>query len=86
MVEIFTTNINSALDSVAPLKNFQVKSNYKFGISNETKELMKLRDLTREKIKSAKGNERQILSIKYKKLRNSVNQKIRKENITHNEY
>ena len=46
---------------------------------------MKLRDSTREKIKSTKGNERLILMSKYKKLRNLVNQKIRKENIYHNE-
>ena len=51
MVEIFTDNVNNALDQVAPFKSFQVKSNYRFGISQETKELMKQRDSTREKIK-----------------------------------
>ena len=40
MVDIFTTNTNKALDIVVPFKNFQVKSNYKFGISTETKEIM----------------------------------------------
>ena len=33
MVEIFTDNVNNALDQVAPFKSFQVKSNYRFGIS-----------------------------------------------------
>ena len=43
------------------------------------------RDSTRANVKKAKGNEKVILSLKYKKLRNLVNQKIRKETISHNE-
>ena len=70
MVYIFTDNTNKALDIVAPFKSFQVKSNYKFGISPETKDLMRQRDSTRANIKKAKGSERVILSTKYKKLRN----------------
>ena len=50
MVDIFTENINLALDEVTPFKTFTVKSNYKFGLSNETKILMKRRDATRDKI------------------------------------
>ena len=85
MVDIFTINTDKALDEIAPFKTFQIKSNYKFGISIETKELMHQRDITRNSIKKAKGSERLILSSKYKKLRNLVNQKIRNETITHNE-
>ena len=56
MVDIFTENINLALDEVTPFKTFTVKSNYKFGLSNETKILMKRGDATRDKINS--GNKR----------------------------
>ena len=41
MVDIFTKNIDFALDEVASFKTFTIKSNYKFGISPETKLLMK---------------------------------------------
>ena len=65
MVDIFTDNTNKALDIMAPFKFFQVKSNYKFGISPETKDLMRQRDSTRANIKKAKGSERVILLTKY---------------------
>ena len=73
MVDILTENINLALDEVAPYKTFTVKSNYKFGISPETKKLMKQRDNTREKIKYADNSEKVLLLAKYKRLRNLVN-------------
>ena len=38
-VEIFTQYIEEALDEVAPIKSFTVKSNYKFGLSEKTKKL-----------------------------------------------
>ena len=85
MVEIFTNNINESLDEVAPLKSFIVKSNYRFGISPETKNLMKSRDETRAKIKQASSNEKITLLSKYKKLRNLITCRIRKETIEHNE-
>ena len=37
MVEIFTKNTQDANDEVAPFKSFTVKSQYKFGLSEETK-------------------------------------------------
>ena len=40
-VSMFTEIINKALDDVAPLKTFIVKSHYKFGISEEIKLIMK---------------------------------------------
>ena len=46
---------------------------------------MKQRDDTREQIKKARNGEKVVLSAKYKKLRNQVNCKIRKECILHNE-
>ena len=72
-VKIFTENINTALDEIAPFKTFKIRSSYKFGLSDKTKELMKLRDLVRNKISSCKGNEKVVLNQKYKALRNQVN-------------
>ena len=61
-----TGNTNLALDEVAPFRTFTIKSKYKFGITAETKLLMKQRDDTREKIKSASNNGKVILLAKYK--------------------
>ena len=58
MVDTFSNNMTEAIDEVAPFKTFTVKSNYKFGISPETKLLMKQRDDTREKIKSTSNSEK----------------------------
>ena len=54
-VKIFTENINTALDEIAPFKTFKIRSSYKFGLSDKTKELMKLRDLVRNKISFVQG-------------------------------
>ena len=80
-VETFTKLLISALDHVAPIKSFIVKSHYKFGISEETKDLMLKRDNTRLKIKNAEITEKNILMTQYKKLRNKVNAKIRGESL-----
>ena len=45
--------IDEALDEIAPLKTFSVKSNYIFGLTHKTKELMKKRDEARLKAKEA---------------------------------
>ena len=84
MVKIFTENINRALDVVAPIKTFTIRSNHRFGISENTKEVMKKRDKTRNSIQKAAGSEKQILIQQYKTLRNKVTGLIRKENIDHN--
>ena len=39
MVEIFSQNIEEALDEVAPIKTFTIRSQYRFGLSENTKEL-----------------------------------------------
>ena len=52
-VKIFTQYIEEALDEVAPIKSFTVKSNYKFGLSEKTKKLMISIDDTRKSISKA---------------------------------
>jgi hypothetical protein len=84
MVEVFAANINRALDKVAPIKDFTIRSNHRFGLSDSTKKLMKQRDKTRSMIQRASGNEKHTLMQQYKTLRNKVTGKIRKENIDFN--
>ena len=40
-VKKFTDMVTEALDEVAPVRSFKIKSNYVFGLSTDTKELMK---------------------------------------------
>ena len=84
MVKEFQENITSALDQIAPIKTFTVKSNYRFGLSESTKELMQKRDNTRSKIGSAEGREKGVLIKQYKLQRNKVTAQIRKENVEYN--
>ena len=48
-------------------------------LPDETKELMSKRDKTRKKLSCASQQEKKTLLIKYKKLRNQINQRIRIE-------
>ena len=73
MVEKFTNLITEALDEVAPIESFTVKSRYKFGISEQTKLLMSKRDKTRMSMKQESREQKKILMTRYKKLRNQVN-------------
>ena len=57
----FSNLVNQALDEIAPVKTFNNKPGYKAGISTETKNLMKLRDATRESIKKARNGEKVLL-------------------------
>ena len=79
MVEIFTRNTTDALDEVAPFKTFEIKSQNKFGLSEETKNLICKRDKTRASISKTTSIEKTLLIKHYKKLRNLINSKIRKE-------
>ena len=55
-----------------------------FGLSDKAKELMKARDLTRNKKKNCEKNEKEVLNQKYRTLRKKVTCQIRKDNIDHN--
>ena len=41
MVTAFNTNVASALNRVAPVKSFKIRSNHRFGLSEGVKSLMK---------------------------------------------
>ena len=53
MVEVYQKNIEDALNEVAPFKTFTIRSQYRFGLSEETKQVMHDRDVTRGRIKNA---------------------------------
>ena len=84
MVTVFNKNIEMALDEVAPVKTFTIRSNHRFGLTDSTKELMKKRDFTRGQIKSASVQQKGVLLQQYKAFRNKVTSKIRKENVDFN--
>ena len=66
MVTIFNEKIKSALDRVAPTKTFKIRSQHRFGLSDDTKELMKRRDRTRQQInKSIKRGQLSYNNTKY---------------------
>ena len=62
MVEAFNSNIMKALDLAAPEKTFKIRSNYRFELSESTKELMKKRDKTRSSIAKASGQEKRSIA------------------------
>ena len=84
MVRDFNAKIKDALDLVAPVRTFKIKSNHKFGLSDGTKEQMRKRDRTRESINRASPNEKVVLLQQYKKLRNKVTSMVRKEIVDYN--
>ena len=76
MKTAFNANIAKALDQVAPIKTFKIRSNHRFGLSDSTTELMRKRDKTRGSISKAKGQQKGVLLQQYKILRNQVTSKI----------
>ena len=66
-VDIFTELITKSLDEVAPFGAITLRSNFKFGLSSETKEIIKKREEARSNIRKASGNEKQLWNQKYQK-------------------
>ena len=56
LVEKFSELVHESLDEIAPIKTFSIKSNYVFGLSNKTKDLMKKRDAARKTASKANAN------------------------------
>ena len=84
-MELFNKAIQETLDEVAPVRTFKVRSHHKFGLSEQTKNLMKTRDSTRAGIHKAGASEKPILVKKYKILRNKVVASIRNDSLKFNE-
>jgi hypothetical protein len=84
MVSEFTNMIMESMEELAPERTFTVRSNHRFGLSVNTKILMRKRDEARQAIKTAKAGEKLVMQQKYKTLPNKVTSSIRKENIDYN--
>ena len=85
MTEKFAKTVEEALDEIAPIKTFKVRSFHKFGLSDRTKELMKARDQTRLNISSGNSTSQKLTMLKkYKVLRNQVNSALRKDSVDFN--
>jgi hypothetical protein len=65
------------------MKEFKLNTNYKHGLTKETKELIKERDKLRKSMKRS-TNEKKVLHARYKKLRNRITNNIRRDNIHQN--
>ena len=74
--EMLTSELCKILDIMAPIKVFQVRSNYAPWLSNSTKALMKERD---EAQKLASISKKPEDWRKYKSIRNSVNNRLKTE-------
>ena len=85
MTEILNNNVTKALDECAPVKEFKIRKNYRSGLKEGTIEMIKERDKIRKKIGKATKEEKKALQIEYKRIRNSVTTKIRKDTIAYNE-
>ena len=70
MAEDFNNKVKAALDVCAPWKNVKIRQNYKSGISEKTKQLIRQRDDLRKSIHKS-PNEKKVLHEQYKKLRNT---------------
>ena len=75
-VHIFSTSLKQILDRMAPVRKIQVRTRFAPWLSNETKTLMRERDYAQ-----LRASESEITDdhLKYKSLRNRVNNRLRKE-------
>ena len=84
MVSEFNNIIMESMEELAPERTFTVRSNHRFGLSGNTRILMRKRDEARQAIKTAQAAQKSVMQQKYKILRNKVTSSIRKENIDYN--
>ena len=78
-VDIFTHKITNILDSMAPLKTIQVRSNFAPFLSKKTLELMKARN---ELHRQASESNCKDDWVKFKKIRNEINNRLKYEEYT----
>ena len=80
----FTKLVNLALDECAPYRSYKVRENFKPGLTEAAKKLIRERDITRKKIPDAQDHEKPALKARYKQLRNKAISQIRKDSILMN--
>ena len=77
--KIFDEIFESTFNRHAPLKRVKVHPNFKHGLSENTKKMIRRRDQTRQKASNLSGDERNVCLQKYKTLRNRIISQIRRE-------
>ena len=82
--EEFTKLVNLVLDECAPYRSYKVRENFKPGLTEAAKKLIRERDITRKKIPDAQDHEKPALKARYKQLRNKAISQIRKDSILMN--
>ena len=85
MAEVLNEQITIALDECAPIKEFQIRRNHRFGLKEETRKMMKERDSLRKKIGKSDEIRRKEFQEEYRKIRNAVTNKVRQDTIEINE-
>ena len=85
MAKILEEQVTEALDECAPIKEFKIRKNHKFGLKEETIKMIKERDSVRKKIGKAGEAEKKELQTRYKKIRNAVVNKVRQDTIEFND-
>ena len=73
-VRILSSKITNVLDRIAPMKTVQIRANYSPWLSQETKNLMSRRDNLHREASENKNSEKWK---EYKKLRNTINNKLK---------
>ena len=79
MTEKYERFLEQVLNAHAPVRKIKIRSNYKFALSNESKEKMRERDKVRHLATKAKGTEKVVLFQKYRCLRNTCNRLVRRD-------
>ena len=77
-VRIFSEKLTKVLDQMAPVKTFQIRSNFSPWLSEATKELMQERNISQRIASETKKPEDWL---KYKILRNKVNNRLKREKV-----
>ena len=85
MAEVLNEQITIALDECAPIKEFKIRRNHRFGLKEETRKMMKERDSLRKKIGKSDEIRRKEFQEEYRKIRNAVTNKVRQDTIEFNE-
>ena len=75
-VELFTSKLTEILDDMAPMRSIQVRTNYAPWLCKDTLELMKSRDQVQKLASETKSRSDWL---KYKELRNKINNKLKYE-------
>ena len=79
-----TRELNLALDECAPYRSFKPRVNYRPGLSDKARSIMKERDLARKKMTQASDQNKESLRATYKQLRNRAINQIRTDTLEQN--